>query len=61
MNFGLSQKTVNKLRSFILNIPEIEDLKVFGSRAIGTYKEGSDIDLIHYETITNPDLKKHID
>jgi predicted nucleotidyltransferase len=71
--------------------PEVEEALIFGSRAAGTHKPGSDIDLVlkglnldrkilakfeatlddlplpykvdvlHYETLENVKLRKHID
>ena len=45
MPYGLSQPVLNKLIIVFQKIPEIEEVVLFGSRAKGTYKEGSDIDL----------------
>lgn len=45
MNFGLSEKTINKLLSVFVKYPEIEEVIIYGSRAKGNYREGSDIDL----------------
>jgi predicted nucleotidyltransferase len=91
MTFGLTQTSFEKIKTLLVNNPELEEVKIFGSRAIGTFKEGSDIDIviygpnitphiirslmiayhrlnlpykldiIHYESILNPDLKAHID
>ena len=43
-NFGLPQRTINELISYFKNKPEIELVKLFGSRAKNTYRNGSDID-----------------
>jgi len=89
--FGLTNRDLETLRSIFNRYPEIENVVLFGSRAQGNYKSGSDIDLavmdvdiedttlrrinsdleetslpyrvdlIHYHTVTHPDLKKHID
>jgi predicted nucleotidyltransferase len=45
MNFGLSDRTLNKLKSVFQSFPEIEKAFIFGSRAEGTFREGSDIDI----------------
>jgi predicted nucleotidyltransferase len=42
---GLSDKTVRVISDLLLQHPEIERVLLFGSRAKGTYKPGSDIDL----------------
>ncbi len=44
-NFGLSEKTTQKLYSAFEKFTEIEKVIIFGSRAKGNYREGSDIDI----------------
>ncbi|HEX4141190.1 MAG TPA: nucleotidyltransferase domain-containing protein [Candidatus Methylacidiphilales bacterium] len=44
-NYGLSEKTSKTIRSVFSRHPEIERAMLFGSRAKGTHKPGSDIDL----------------
>ena len=92
MQFGLSDKTLDTLNSIFRNYPGIRQVVLYGSRAKGNYRNGSDIDLTIktgegftfsdllciagdfddsdmpylvdvsiYETITNTDLKAHID
>ena len=45
MKYGLSEKQLNELLAIVTSQPEVEQLVLFGSRALGTYKEASDIDL----------------
>lgn len=45
MNFGLSDDTVKKFKSVFAKYPQIEEVVIYGSRAKGNYREGSDIDL----------------
>jgi predicted nucleotidyltransferase len=45
MMFGLSERAINKLNSVFAQHPSIEKAMLFGSRAKGNYKKGSDIDL----------------
>jgi predicted nucleotidyltransferase len=45
MKFGLSEETQKKINSVFLKYPEVETVIVYGSRAKGNYREGSDIDL----------------
>lgn len=90
--FGLQPSDIKYIKEQIALFPEIQKVKVFGSRAIGNYKEGSDVDmalcgenisldtlsqlksklqeegplpylfdLVHFETIENDALKRHID
>lgn len=42
--FGLPDRTVNELINFFKSKPEIEKVLIYGSRAKGTFKNGSDID-----------------
>lgn len=45
MKFGLSDLEVLKIISVFKNYPAIEKAVIYGSRAKGNYKPGSDIDL----------------
>ncbi len=45
MKFGLTEETINKLNSVFTNYPELEEVVIYGSRAKGNYREGSDIDI----------------
>jgi predicted nucleotidyltransferase len=45
MEFGLNQETINKINSVFLKHPEIDKVIIYGSRAKGNYRTGSDIDL----------------
>lgn len=90
LHFGLSEKAYNKTVNLFKQFPEFKKIQIFGSRALGTYREGSDVDivvfgdkiskeslrsfkiryddlnlpyqldLIHYESIDNKDLKKTV-
>lgn len=43
--FGLDEETLNMMVDAIKPFPDVEEAIVFGSRAMGNYKRGSDIDL----------------
>ena len=45
MKFGLTQETIDKINSVFVKYPEIEEVVLYGSRAKGNYREGSDIDI----------------
>lgn len=45
MEYGLKENTILRIQSVLANFPEIEEVILYGSRAKGTYKNGSDIDL----------------
>lgn len=89
---GLFEADLQNVVSVLIQFPEVELASVFGSRAKGNYKNGSDVDIalkgkqlsfmivarinsilneetsmpyrfdvLNYETITNNELKEHID
>jgi predicted nucleotidyltransferase len=89
---GLVEGDLQNVVSVLIQFPEVELASVFGSRAKGNYKNGSDVDIalkgkqlsfmivarinsilneetsmpyrfdvLNYETITNNELKDHID
>ena len=43
--FGLKKQDIEKINSVIKSFPEVEAIVLYGSRAMGNYKPGSDIDL----------------
>jgi len=43
--FGLDDSTINKIRDVLFSHSEVSDAIVYGSRAKGNYKPGSDIDI----------------
>lgn len=43
-NFGLPQRTIDELLNYFKQKSEIEKVVIYGSRAKGTYHNGSDID-----------------
>jgi predicted nucleotidyltransferase len=45
MNHGLSADTVKRIVTVLARYPEIEKAVLYGSRAKGSYRNGSDIDL----------------
>lgn len=58
-DFGLSENTISILTKYFSKIPEIKMVKIYGSRAMGNYRRGSDIDFALYGNI-NKDLVKNI-
>jgi predicted nucleotidyltransferase len=89
---GLFEADLQNVVSVLTQFPEVEYASIFGSRAKGNYKNGSDVDIalkgkqlsfmilaqinsilneetsmpyrfdvLNYETITNNELKEHID
>ncbi|HLV33061.1 MAG TPA: nucleotidyltransferase domain-containing protein [Chitinispirillaceae bacterium] len=47
---GLSDATIKKIQVIFSNYPSIDKVVLYGSRAKGTHKPGSDIDLVLYGT-----------
>ena len=45
MKFGLDDGTYEKIVRVFSTYEEIEEVIIYGSRVLGTYKNGSDIDL----------------
>jgi predicted nucleotidyltransferase len=45
MLYGLPENTLNTLNSIFCKYPGIEQVILYGSRAMGNYRNGSDIDL----------------
>ena len=56
MHYGLAEEDLATIRQVVQQFPVVEQVILFGSRAKGNYKSGSDIDLaikgsdIDYET-----------
>lgn len=52
--FGLKEATVQKICGVFAKYPQIEQAVIYGSRAKGNYKNGSDIDLtLHGKDLTH--------
>ena len=45
LNFGISEKSYKLIEESLAKYPEIEKVVIFGSRALGNEKSGSDIDI----------------
>lgn len=46
MMFGLSQKVIEQIHGVLEQHPQVQEALIYGSRARGNYKPGSDIDLV---------------
>lgn len=44
-NTGLTESTIARINGVFAALPEVEEVIMYGSRAKGTYRNGSDIDL----------------
>ncbi|MXZ40670.1 MAG: nucleotidyltransferase domain-containing protein [Caldilineaceae bacterium SB0666_bin_21] len=57
MNDGLKERNRVKIRQVLASHPEVERAVLFGSRATGTYRPGSDVDLaLAGDGLTHGDL-----
>ena len=45
MRYGLSARTLQEIHDVFSHYPEVEEAVLYGSRAKGTYRNGSDIDV----------------
>jgi predicted nucleotidyltransferase len=45
MPYGLSESTLEKINNVLQRYPQVSKAILYGSRAKGNYREGSDIDL----------------
>jgi predicted nucleotidyltransferase len=48
MKYGLKDATIRKIRTIFARYPQVEKAVLYGSRAKGNHKNGSDIDLTLY-------------
>lgn len=56
MKYGLPDHTVNQICAVLAQYPQVERAVLYGSRAKGNFKPGSDIDL----TLHGPDLTQKL-
>ncbi len=54
-SFGLSQRTLDEMRAIFFRHSQVKKVVVYGSRAMGNYHTGSDIDLTMYGDDLNYD------
>lgn len=50
--YGLSEVNGNRIRDVFSRFPEVQEAVLFGSRAKGNYRQGSDIDIAVKGTIS---------
>ncbi|HDV7283260.1 TPA: nucleotidyltransferase domain-containing protein [Mannheimia haemolytica] len=59
-NFGLSERATKTITDILAKYPEVEQAIIYGSRAKGNYREGSDIDLTFKGKDLTYDIVKRI-
>lgn len=47
-SFGITDNSMSLIKDTLLQWREIEGASIFGSRALGNFKNGSDIDIVIY-------------
>ena len=57
MKFGLSPEVIIQIKS-VFKKHDIRQVKIYGSRAKGNYKPGSDIDMAFFDAVTLAELNK---
>ena len=45
MLYGLKEETINQIKEVISHYQQVDEVILYGSRAMGNFKRGSDIDL----------------
>jgi predicted nucleotidyltransferase len=58
--FGLSENIINQINGVLACFPEVEEAILYGSRAKGNYREGSDIDLTLKGALLTEDIRGKI-
>jgi predicted nucleotidyltransferase len=48
LKYGLNDKTITRIQTVLSAFPEVDKAVLYGSRAKGNFKTGSDIDLTLY-------------
>jgi predicted nucleotidyltransferase len=60
MKFGLSAQAEQLIQTVFQQYPEITWVQIFGSRALGNYRDNSDVDLVIRDNISDELLRKVI-
>jgi predicted nucleotidyltransferase len=58
MTLGLSEKELGEITLFFKRFPGIQEAVLFGSRAMGTFKPGSDVDIALKGRVTLQDVAR---
>ena len=58
--FGLRETDLKQIQSILSTQPEIEEAIIYGSRAKGNYKNGSDVDIVLKGQQLNFNIIAHI-
>lgn len=58
--YGLKAETIDQIKGICNHYPQIEEVILYGSRAMGTFKNGSDVDLTLKGHDLNLDVLTHL-
>ena len=58
LSFGLKESTITKINNIFSLYPSIDKVVLYGSRAKGNYRNGSDIDLTIFGEVTYSQLNQ---
>ena len=61
LSFGLKESTIQKINGVFSAYPEVEKAVIYGSRAKGTHRKGSDIDLTLLGSCLTPEHLNRIE
>jgi predicted nucleotidyltransferase len=51
MNYGLDDASIKRIQEVFARFPQVEEVLLYGSRAMGNFRPGSDIDLTIKSTV----------
>ena len=60
MAFGLENETIKRIQEVFGQFPEVSEVVLYGSRAMGNFQPGSDIDITIKTTRPNLDMMNSI-
>ena len=60
MSFGLPEALIEKITNILQNHSEVEEALIYGSRAKGNYREGSDIDMVLKGKLLTEEIRNQI-
>lgn len=60
MSFGLPESLIGKITIILQNHAEVEEALIYGSRAKGNYRVGSDIDMVLKGELLTEDIRNQI-
>ena len=58
MAFGLTQQNIQNIHALFRQFPGVKKVIIFGSRAMGNYKKGSDVDLVIMDDVDSSIMSK---